>query len=67
MIQFLLNGEQQQYQGSTLLADFITETQGESCNFAVAINENFIPKSNYASTEIKEGDNVELLTPMQGG
>ncbi|MHA1539308.1 MAG: sulfur carrier protein ThiS [Alphaproteobacteria bacterium] len=34
---------------------------------AVALNTNFIPKENYAETFLKEGDALEILSPMQGG
>ena len=35
--------------------------------FAIAINEHFVPKSNYENTVISEGDCIEILSPMQGG
>lgn len=35
--------------------------------FAVALNTQFIPRSQYADTALQEGDDLELLVPMQGG
>ncbi|MBB6523176.1 sulfur carrier protein ThiS [Pseudoteredinibacter isoporae] len=35
--------------------------------FAVALNAQFIPRSQYADTALQEGDDLELLVPMQGG
>jgi len=35
--------------------------------FAVAVNDTFIPRSEYDNTILKDGDRVELLVPMQGG
>ncbi len=35
--------------------------------FAVAINNQFIPKSAYAETFLKENDQIEIVVPMQGG
>jgi thiamine biosynthesis protein ThiS len=35
--------------------------------FAIAINQTFIPKNIYHSTYLYEGDQVELLIAMQGG
>ncbi len=34
---------------------------------AVAINGAFVPKSSHEDTLIHEGDNVEIVAPMQGG
>lgn len=35
--------------------------------FAVALNNQFIPKSAYGRTPVQAGDRVELLVAMQGG
>ena len=42
-------------------------TTEQSTKYAIAINENFIPKSDYQKTSLKDGDKIELLMPMQGG
>ena len=36
-------------------------------SYAIAVNTAFVPRSAYADTTIDEGDQVELLVPMQGG
>ena len=35
--------------------------------FAIAVNENFVPRSSYQQTSLSEGDRVEVLVPSQGG
>ena len=35
--------------------------------FAIAVNKQFVPKSMYQQTVLSEGDQVELVIPMQGG
>lgn len=35
--------------------------------FALALNENFVPKSQYADTLLNENDHIEIVAPMQGG
>ena len=35
--------------------------------FAVALNAAFVPKEHYHETILKEGDMLEIVTPMQGG
>jgi sulfur carrier protein len=34
---------------------------------AVAVNGEFVPRSQHAETKIGEGDSVEILSPQQGG
>lgn len=34
---------------------------------AVALNRRFIPRSEHGKVHLAEGDEVELVTPMQGG
>lgn len=34
---------------------------------AVAVNGEFVPKSSYDKTNIRNGDHLEVLAPMQGG
>ncbi len=36
-------------------------------NFAVAVNMQFVPRSIYSETYLKEQDQVEIVLPMQGG
>ncbi|MGH1440330.1 MAG: sulfur carrier protein ThiS [Cellvibrionaceae bacterium] len=67
MLNVTLNGEAKTIEGKLSLEQAISEWDLGSQAFAIAVNEQFIPKSHYASTEIQEGDRVELLVPMQGG
>lgn len=49
------------------LAKFVASKQKEGVRIAIALNEEFIPKANYESISLKDGDRIELVTPMQGG
>lgn len=35
--------------------------------FAVAVNQTFVPRTRCESYELKEGDKVEIVSPIQGG
>ncbi len=35
--------------------------------FAVAVNQEFVPRSQYAQVLLREGDQLEILTPAAGG
>lgn len=34
---------------------------------AVARNGDFVPRGNYAATVLQDGDDIEIVAPMQGG
>jgi len=35
--------------------------------FAAAVNTQFVPKTQYAAHELKDGDRVEIISPVTGG
>jgi sulfur carrier protein len=61
----IFNGQQVAL-SNTNLKVFI-ESQGAVAPFAVAVNGQFIPRSQCMETELKDGDKIELLSPIQGG
>ncbi|ALO43458.1 sulfur carrier protein ThiS [Pseudoalteromonas sp. SS15] len=61
----VFNGQQVALTDTNLQA-FI-ESQGAVPPFAVAVNGQFVPRSQCAVAELKEGDQIELLSPIQGG
>jgi sulfur carrier protein len=50
----------------TLLATLGTERLGLG-GIAVAVNREIVPRSEWASRRLREGDQVEVLTAAQGG
>ena len=66
MINVVFNGEARSFQ-SDLLADCLAEIKTGKAPSAVAVNRAFVPRSDYATTRLNDGDNIELLVPMQGG
>lgn len=67
MIKIYLNAEQRILQNPTSLMEALTEWGYSDNFFAIAINRNFIPHSQYQTTFLQEGDTIEVVTPMQGG
>lgn len=67
MITVWLNNEQKQLEDSTYLTEALAQWQPPGEGFAIAINEVFVSRSNYAVTSLRDGDHIELLVPMQGG
>ncbi len=66
MIEVKVNGEVTEISQTNLNA-FLSEFANGQSTFAVAINQTFVPRSNYATTELQAGDDIEILSPMQGG
>ncbi|MCO7223868.1 sulfur carrier protein ThiS [Pleionea sp. CnH1-48] len=62
-----LNGQTQQALAGVSLKENLKQWQPDSARYAIAINEEFIPESQYDSIELSNGDRIELLVPMQGG
>ena len=67
MISVTLNGEHKNLDNSISLHQAIHDWALQSQTFAVAINEQFVPKSHYDATMLQDGDQIELVVPMQGG
>jgi sulfur carrier protein len=67
MITLQLNGEDKTLKVGSSIADAIAAWHLTGKSFAVAVNEEFIPKSAYADVSLMDGDRIELLIPMQGG
>ncbi|AQA17736.1 thiamine biosynthesis protein ThiS [Halioglobus japonicus] len=66
-IQIQINGEARQVSGPQPLSELLAQLPDLPANFAVAVNENFVPRPAYPDTTIEAGDQLELLVPMQGG
>ena len=45
----------------------LAELDYEGTHFAIALNYDVVPKSRWAETALKAGDEIEIITPRQGG
>ncbi|WP_299975953.1 sulfur carrier protein ThiS [uncultured Pseudoteredinibacter sp.] len=68
-----LNGKNIKITQYKTLTDFFANLKEENSalqlpkQFAVALNGNFVPREQYDKSSLREGDELELLVPMQGG
>ena len=67
MITVNLNGETKELASGTSLNEALDQWQLLSTPFAVAINETFVPKTQYDSVSLNEGDRLDIVSPIQGG
>jgi sulfur carrier protein len=61
-----VNGEPREIASSHLDA-LLAELEYEGTHFAIALNYDVLPKSRWAQTPIRSGDEIEIITPRQGG
>ena len=65
-IHITLNGQPLQLPAGATLA-VAAQASGVQPPFAAAVNLQFVPRSQYPSTALKSGDQVELISPVTGG
>jgi sulfur carrier protein len=61
-----VNGEQREIAASHVDA-LLAELEYEGTHFAIALNFDVLPRSRWAETPIRNGDEIEIITPRQGG
>ena len=61
-----LNQNATELPASATVADALAQMQAKP-PFAVAVNTVFVPKSQYTAHVLKEGDKVEVISPVTGG
>ena len=62
----IINGEQREINSASVAA-LLSELEYEGNHFAIAVNYDVLPKSRWAETALKAGDEIEIITPRQGG
>jgi sulfur carrier protein len=62
----IVNGEHREIASSSVDA-LLGELEYEGTHFAIALNYDVLPRSQWAQTPIKNGDEIEIITPRQGG
>jgi sulfur carrier protein len=61
-----INGEQREIAAGSVAA-LLNELDYEGTHFAIALNYDVVPKSRWAETALNAGDEIEIITPRQGG
>ena len=66
-LELTINGEKRKINESQNLADLVKELDIQAPNFAMALNQQVVPRSKYESTVIKENDQIEIVHAVGGG
>ena len=61
-----VNGEQREISSSSVDA-LLAELEYQGTHFAIAVNYEVLPKNRWAKTQLQAGDEIEIITPRQGG
>ena len=75
MIKITCNGEVQSVKAGLKLAEVLSvlgyqhasSDKGLAGSFAVAVNNSFVPRSNYNNLTVHAEDQLDIIAPMQGG
>ena len=66
-MELTINGDKREVKESHNLADLLKELDIQAPNFAIALNQQVVPRSKYDSTAIKDNDKVEIVHAVGGG
>lgn len=67
LIEVVFNGDAMACKKGESLAALLERLGYQADNFATAINETFVPRSDYKNLQLQSGDAIEVVAPMQGG
>jgi sulfur carrier protein len=62
-----INGEIKEFKEKSLTIKEILDLMQYNKGIAVALNETFVLKTEYENIEVKDGDRLDILSPIQGG
>ncbi|MDN3020820.1 sulfur carrier protein ThiS [Streptomyces sp. S.PB5] len=62
-----VNGEPREFAPGTALDTVVRTLTPAPSGVAAALNETVVPRGQWSSTSLTEGDRVEVLTAVQGG
>jgi sulfur carrier protein len=62
-----VNGERREIAPGTALDAVVRALAPSPAGVAAAVNETVVPRAQWATTALAEGDRVEVLTAVQGG
>lgn len=68
-MKIIVNGQEHTVPEGMTLEEFLSTKRisKEDKGIAVAVNDTVVPKSNWASVRIEEGDQIEIVRAVQGG
>ncbi len=66
-MKLIVNGEEKEFDRELTIKELVEELGIKVPNFAVAVGMDVIPKSEYETYKLKDGDRVEIVHFVGGG
>jgi len=66
-VQVKLNGEPRDLPDGSTVAQAVTALTAAARGVAAAVNGDVVPRGSWAATLLRDGDQVEVVTAVQGG
>ncbi|MCB1563173.1 MAG: sulfur carrier protein ThiS [Alphaproteobacteria bacterium] len=66
-ISVTVNGTKREFEAPVNIGGALKVEGYEGMLVAVAVNGHFVPKAQHGVSRLKDGDEVEIVSPMQGG
>ena len=65
--QVKLNGEPRELSDGATVAEAVAQVTDLTSGVAAAVNGDVLPRGSWAATPLRDGDQVEVVTAVQGG
>jgi len=62
-----LNGEPRELPDGSTMVQAVAELTAAATGVAAAVNGDVVPRGSWAATRLRDGDQVEVVTAVQGG
>jgi sulfur carrier protein len=66
-VQVKLNGEPRELPDGSTIAQAVAELTAAPTGVAAAVNGDVLPRGSWAVTVLRDGDQIEIVTAVQGG
>lgn len=66
-MKLFVNGEAREMPDKTRLTELIKSTVNEKLPFAIAVNGDFVARSDYENICLNETDEIDIVSPVGGG
>jgi len=66
-MQLFINGQEQEVKPNITVSDLLKQLQINSAAIALELNLNIVPKNQFETIVLKEGDKLEIISFVGGG
>ena len=66
-VRVVVNGQSESYPAGTMLGAVVSRLRPNRTGIAVAVGDDVVPRTEWDTTRLCDGDEIEILTAVQGG